>query len=140
MYRDYVVNDTNADGKWTSGELGITGRTVWLDLNNDGIQDSTEPTALTGKNGVFEFDNLAAGTVAYEHRDDIDGLGDERARHGHDAFLNKLLEAPQDAERTAGVDRSDSAGMPGAPRLEQVERLSPANLADRDAVWPQAQG
>ena len=49
-------------GKSPGGQVGITGRTVWLDLNNDGIQDSTEPTALTGKNGVFEFDNLAAGT------------------------------------------------------------------------------
>ncbi|MGC4032022.1 MAG: PQQ-dependent sugar dehydrogenase [Tepidisphaeraceae bacterium] len=58
----YVVNDTNKDGKWTSGEKGITGRTVWLDLNNDGNQGVTEPTLVTGDNGKFTFTNLAAGT------------------------------------------------------------------------------
>jgi len=57
-----VVNDTNQDGKWTSGETGIAGRTVWIDANRNGLLDAGETTATTGKNGVFDFANLAAGT------------------------------------------------------------------------------
>ena len=51
----------------------------------------------------------------------------------------ELLEAAQSAQRRAGVDRADAAGMAGAPGLEQVERLGAAHLADRDAIGPQPQ-
>lgn len=57
-----VVNDLNRDGKWTSGESAIAGRTVWLDLDNDGVIDSTEPKAVTNSSGKYTFSNLAAGT------------------------------------------------------------------------------
>ena len=60
--RAYVVNDTNKNGVWNGGELGVTGRTVWLDFDNDNVKDSNEPAAVTGKNGVFTFSNLKAGT------------------------------------------------------------------------------
>ena len=57
----YVINDTIRDGKWSSGEKGVSSRTVWLDLDNDNIKDANEPTAITGTNGGFTFANLAAG-------------------------------------------------------------------------------
>ena len=37
------------------------------------------------------------------------------------------------------MDRADAAGMPGAPGLQEIERLGAAHLADRNAVGPQAQ-
>jgi hypothetical protein len=37
------------------------------------------------------------------------------------------------------VDGADAAGMAGAPGLEEVQRLSAAHLADRDAVGPEAE-
>ena len=43
------------------------------------------------------------------------------------------------SQRGARVDRADAAGMASAPRLQQVQRLGAAHLADRDAVGPQAQ-
>ena len=58
----YVINDKNLDGKWSGGETGISGRTVWLDLDNDAVLDASEPTATTGANGVFSFTGLAAAT------------------------------------------------------------------------------
>ena len=67
----------------------------------------------------------------------IDGLGDQRARHRDDGFLDELLQPPQRANGGAGVQRADAAGMAGAPGLEEVERLGAADLADRDAVGPQ---
>ena len=60
--RAYVIGDTNKNGVWNSGELGITGRTVWLDLDNDNVLDPNEPTATTANNGVVAFTNLKAGT------------------------------------------------------------------------------
>ena len=63
VFRGYVINDANNDGKWGNGELGIVGRTVWLDLDNDGTLDANEPTQVTGKNGLFEFSKLSAGPV-----------------------------------------------------------------------------
>ncbi|HEY0008720.1 MAG TPA: SdrD B-like domain-containing protein, partial [Tepidisphaeraceae bacterium] len=65
VIRGYVVNDRNKDGFWSSGETGITNRTVWLDENNNGIRELTELQQTTGTNGVFTFSNLAAGTYYF---------------------------------------------------------------------------
>ncbi|HEX8323597.1 MAG TPA: SdrD B-like domain-containing protein [Tepidisphaeraceae bacterium] len=63
--RAYVINDLNRDGKWTSGEKGVTGRTVWMDLDNDGTLDAGEKTATTAANGSFEFTGLGSGTYRF---------------------------------------------------------------------------
>lgn len=56
-----VVKDSNANGVWNSGELGLANRTVWIDYDNDGIRDATEPTQVTASNGRYTFTGLAAG-------------------------------------------------------------------------------
>jgi O-glycosyl hydrolase len=56
-----VVNDLNKSGTWNTGENGIAGRTVWLDLDNDRTLDPNEPTALTDARGRYVFTGLAAG-------------------------------------------------------------------------------
>jgi glucose/arabinose dehydrogenase len=61
-FTGYVVNDRNRDGKWSSGELGLSGRRVWIDADNDGVLDSGEQSVLTASNGKFAFTGLAAGT------------------------------------------------------------------------------
>jgi len=50
-----------------------------------------------------------------------------------------LLKPAQGAERGAGMDGADAAGMSGAPGLQQIERLRATHLADRNAVGPQTQ-
>src|SRR6516165_8050872 len=72
-----------------------------------------------------------------EHGDQVDRLHDEGARHGDDCFLDELLQATQRAECRAGMNGSDPAGVPGAPRLQEVERFCATHLADRDAIRPQ---
>lgn len=62
-YRGYVIKDKDGDGIWDKGETGVSGRTVWIDLDNDGKLDSNEPKMTTASNGSFEFKNLAAGKV-----------------------------------------------------------------------------
>jgi len=60
--RGTVVNDLNKNKSWTSGEYGITGRTVWIDLDNDKIRDANEPSRVTDAAGRYSFDGIAAGT------------------------------------------------------------------------------
>ena len=62
------------------------------------------------------------------------------ARHGDDRLLDQLLQAPQRADRRAGVEGADAAGMSGAPGFQKIERFRSAHLADRDAVRPKSQG
>ena len=69
----------------------------------------------------------------------VDGFGDKRAGHGDHRLLDELLQPSQRADRGAGVQRADAAGMAGAPRLDQVERLAAAHLADGDAIRAKAQ-
>jgi VCBS repeat-containing protein len=57
----YVWNDPNANG-WDAGETVLSGWTVFLDGNGNGIPDSGEPTAVSASNGYYAFGSLTAGT------------------------------------------------------------------------------
>ena len=63
-FTGYVVNDTNADGKWSRDEIGIANRIVYIDSNNNGGFDNGERSAITASNGKFIFSNIAGGTYA----------------------------------------------------------------------------
>jgi hypothetical protein len=56
-----VFNDANNNGIKDSGELGIAGWTVFLDLQHDGKLDLGDPSTTTDSNGNFTFSNLAPG-------------------------------------------------------------------------------
>ncbi len=58
-----VVNDLNGNGLRDVGEPGLSGVTVNLDQLNTSTGTSTPvTTTTTDSNGVYKFDNLAAGT------------------------------------------------------------------------------
>ncbi|HEY2156358.1 MAG TPA: SdrD B-like domain-containing protein, partial [Isosphaeraceae bacterium] len=57
-----VFNDLNGNGSQGAGEPGISGRTVFLDLNRDNLLDNGEPATTTGADGSYQFTALAAGT------------------------------------------------------------------------------
>ena len=80
------------------------------------------------------FGPRARGAATGEHGDDVDRLGDEGAGHGDHGFLDQLLQAAERAERRAGVQRPDPAGVAGAPGLQKAQRLRAPDLADGDAV------
>src|SRR3546814_16850019 len=80
-----------------------------------------------------KFGEPPAGAVADEHGDEIDRLGDERARHRHTRFLDEFLHPPERADRTAGLAGAHAAGLSGAPTLEQIAPLRPATLTTRAA-------
>jgi Ca2+-binding RTX toxin-like protein len=57
-----VFNDANGNGAQNTGETGVPSRTVYIDLNKDGILDNGEPSTTTDSAGYWQFTGLAAGT------------------------------------------------------------------------------
>ncbi|EMI52004.1 hypothetical protein RSSM_06569 [Rhodopirellula sallentina SM41] len=55
-----VFDDLNGDGNGT-GDPGLAGVTVFADTNNNGVQDSTEASAVTDANGLYSL-FAASGT------------------------------------------------------------------------------
>jgi len=57
-----IFNDFNRNGVHDSGEPGLAGWTVYLDLKRDGHNDPGDPTTVTDANGNYTFSNIAAGS------------------------------------------------------------------------------
>lgn len=53
-----VFLDIDGDGTIDAGDGGSNGWTVYLDTNNSGVRDGTEPSAVTGTDGRFNLANL----------------------------------------------------------------------------------
>src|SRR5699024_2801113 len=85
------------------------------------------------------FGQSARGTAPGKDGNDVDGLGDQRARDGDDSLLNELFKATERTDATAGMNGANSAGVPRAPRFQKVEGFRSPHLADGDAVGAQAQ-
>ena len=60
-----VFNDANADGVLNSSENNLSGWTVYLDTNNSGTFQISDPTAASDAWGNFTFDNLAQEPIPY---------------------------------------------------------------------------
>jgi uncharacterized delta-60 repeat protein len=57
-----TFQDTDGIGSQNSGEPGFPGQVVWVDLNGNGVQDSTEPAGVSDSFGDVMFDGLSPGT------------------------------------------------------------------------------
>ena len=58
----FTFNDANKNGKYDTGDSLASGKTVWIDLDDDGVIDPNEAKATTDSSGNFTFTGLAAGT------------------------------------------------------------------------------
>lgn len=65
-------SDDNANGVRDTGEAGVAGATVYLDLDRDDVLDADEPRTTTAADGSYHFSNLDSS--AYVVRD-IAGSG-----------------------------------------------------------------
>jgi len=54
-------NDLDKDGNWDGDEDGIQGWEIYLDLNDNGQYDKSEPNVITDVDGYYEFTGLAPG-------------------------------------------------------------------------------
>jgi subtilase family serine protease len=70
-----VFVDTPGTGTYVSGDPTLSGRTVYLDLNNDGVQDNSEPTAVTNSSGGYMFTDQPAGGSVRLSNANISGYG-----------------------------------------------------------------
>ncbi|VXD23553.1 conserved hypothetical protein [Planktothrix serta PCC 8927] len=52
-------NDLNQDSLLTAGEPSLAGWTIFIDTNNNGTLEATEPTTVTNATGAYAFTNLA---------------------------------------------------------------------------------
>ena len=57
----YVFNELNANGAIDSGDTGVSGVTVFIDSNNDGLLTTGEPQTQTDSGGNFSFAGLRPG-------------------------------------------------------------------------------
>jgi cyclophilin family peptidyl-prolyl cis-trans isomerase len=57
-----VFTDANDNGKFDTGDIGVAGRVVFINQDNSGTADSTNPKTTTNSVGQFSFSGLAAGT------------------------------------------------------------------------------
>jgi len=57
-----VFNDANDNGVQDSGELGISGVSVYIDATNAGVFKSGDVETTTNTSGVYSFTGLSAGT------------------------------------------------------------------------------
>jgi len=82
---NYVWDDANGDGAQT-GEIGLDGVRVYIDLDGDNTYDVGEPTDVTAGGGLYSIGGLAAGTydvridtttlpAGYAQTYDLDGIG-----------------------------------------------------------------
>jgi subtilase family serine protease len=59
-----VFVDNTGTGVYGGSDSPLSGKTVYLDLNNDGVKDNNEPSATTNSSGGYVFtDQPAGGTV-----------------------------------------------------------------------------
>jgi hypothetical protein len=57
----YTFDDVNVDGIWDAGELGLGGWEIYLDTNDNGQYEASEPNTVTDPNGFYEFVGLSPG-------------------------------------------------------------------------------
>ncbi len=88
-------NDLNGNGIWDSGEPSMSGWTIFLDTNGDGLISRGERSTTTGLFGLYSFPNLRPGT--YRVR--------EVVQQGWvNATPNPVLVAVSSGQRKTGVN------------------------------------
>lgn len=57
-----VYNDANGNGQQDSGEAGVAGRTVFVDVDGTGKLNNNNPSAVTDANGNYSITGVQAGS------------------------------------------------------------------------------
>lgn len=104
--------DADASTTFDSTEPVLKSTAVYLDLNVNGRFDASEPQALTSKTGVYEFDDLAAGSYLV-------------------AALAPAGNGQTSPGRFGGVRGTFDVTLAGISQLSAVERRAFASAARR---------
>ncbi len=58
----FAFEDTNRNGVQDGNEAGLANAVVYLDLNDNGVRDVTEPNRVTASDGAYSFTGLTLGS------------------------------------------------------------------------------
>lgn len=58
-----VWDDRNGNGIREAGDTGLSGRTVYIDVNLNGMLDAGEPETVTGATGAYAFSGVSPGSI-----------------------------------------------------------------------------
>ena len=153
-------NDLNGNGVKDPGEPGLSGWTVYVDYNNDGVfQSATEPSAVTGPGGTYTITGVTPGTWnvrevgqtgwtnSFPATSDVFGRYQsvdravERVGVGHRLWelgagqhQRHEVQRPE-RERGEGSRRAGSVGVDGLRGLQQRRRV-PERHGAVGGDWP----
>ena len=119
VIRGQVFRDLDRDGIRDADELGQGGWKIYLDLNEDGILDTGEPSTFTDYQGEYSFSNLAAFS-------DV---------HGCPAPTRVLGTDLSSIDRRRRVEGRDRCGHGGQELVSATPIVAPA-----DKTWMPSQG
>lgn len=61
-----VYQDANGNKQLDAGELTVSGRTVFVNVDGTGVPDGNNPSTTTNANGLYYFSNVVPGTYNVE--------------------------------------------------------------------------
>jgi hypothetical protein len=92
--------DTNENGQFGPGEMGVPGRLVFLDRNNNGLREVDEPNVRSqyddvntpfNEAGVYEFVRLPAGAYGVWILQEPDSIQQSPIGNALNAIPTKLV-------------------------------------------------
>jgi hypothetical protein len=123
--RGVKFSDSNGDGVQGPQEFGLSGVTIYLDLDDDAVLDPSEPQTLTDSSGGYVFQNLAPGPYVVR---EIVPQGFLQTSPGGDGARRPIL--------TAGEIESgqDFGNQPGGGEADPLAALVTPEDVDRNGV------
>jgi hypothetical protein len=132
-----VFQVINIDGVQDDGDPGITGLTVYLDLNGSGVLEPDDPSDVTNSNGYFQVSVPSVGT--YTLREDLYGgvLLDSPASGGYQETVTSganvtgqdFADVPTSIALPLTLPLTSPFPKQGNPNADFVEALYRAVLA-----------
>ncbi|TWU41376.1 Large cysteine-rich periplasmic protein OmcB precursor [Novipirellula aureliae] len=102
----FVFIDANNNSQFDAGETPVSGVTVEL-TGTDAFGNTVSVQDTTGADGLYEFDNLFAGTYQVQRIDRPDNLRDGGEQAGTGA--NATIDAVDNAFTALGLESADAA-------------------------------
>ena len=125
-----VFDDVNVNRVLDSGEIGLGGRTVFLNNDGTGVPDSSNPSTATDANGNYTFTALAAGSYSV--------MEVVPANHGVTLTTNPQTLSVTAGENVTGINIGNvltSTLLPLQVPLTRLPAASDANTAYINAVY-----
>jgi hypothetical protein len=155
--RGVKFNDANGNGVQGPQEFGISGVTIFLDLDDNAVLDPAEPQTLTDSSGGYVFQNLAPGSYIVRevtpsgfvqtapggdgaHRPPlaagqiVSGLNFGNQSGGGEAELPIPAFAAEDVDRNGRVDLLDLLAVIAAVRASQDQGFAAATAISADVT------